>query len=82
MHSIAFEFETEKELQEVADQLWKKHGISGEFEMYPTKDGHFRLHVFAEKPIRESILEKINAKKVQSKGSFGSPISKGNVSND
>lgn len=82
MHSIAFEFETENEMKQVSDQLWEKHKISGEFEMYPTKDGRFRLHIFSEKPIKESILEKIDAKKVQSKGSYGSPARKGNTNND
>lgn len=82
MHSIAFEFETEDEMKQVSYELWEKHKISGEFEMYPTKEGRYRLHVFSEKPIKESILEKIDAKKVQSKGNYGSPVRKGNEGND
>jgi hypothetical protein len=72
VYSIAFEFETEEQMQSVADKLWNKHGITGEFEMFQTNTGSFRLHIFSEKPIKDSVIEKIPGKKVQVRGSFGS----------
>ena len=71
MNTIALEFETEQEMQEVADKLWNKHGITGEFEMFQTPSGTFRLHIYSEKAIKDSLLEKLPGKRVQMKGSFG-----------
>ena len=71
MYSIAYEFETEEQMKAVADQLWNKHGITGEFEMYQAGNGRFRLHIYSEKQIRESVLEKLPGKHVQVKGSYG-----------
>ncbi|MDI9484181.1 MAG: hypothetical protein QM372_01755 [Bacillota bacterium] len=82
MYSIAFEFETEKDMQRVADQLWNKHGITGEFEMYPTNDGRFRLQINSEKQIRANILDKLPGKVVQVKGNFGVPAPKEVLSED
>ncbi|NLL43115.1 MAG: hypothetical protein GX251_07230 [Firmicutes bacterium] len=76
MYSIAFEFETEEEMQSVADQLWKKHGVTGEFEMFSANEGRFRLQIHSEKQIRASILEKLPGKVVQVKGNFGVPAPK------
>lgn len=81
MYSIAFEFETEKEMLHVADQLWKKYGLTGEQEMYPA-GGRYRLHVFSEKQIKDSILEKLPGKKVQAKGSYGTASPKEATSDD
>lgn len=82
MYSIAFEFETEQEMQSIAEQLYKKHGITGEFEMYPTSGGRYRLHICSEKPIKDNILEKLPGKKVQVKGGYGSATSKEAASDD
>lgn len=82
MYSVAFEFESEQEMQQVADQLWKKHAITGELEMYPTSSGRFRLHVYSEKQIKDSVLEKLPGKKVQAKGSYGSAVPKEAVSDN
>lgn len=82
MYSIALEFETEEQMQNVAQQLWNKHGVTGEFEMFQTKEGPFRLHIFSEKQIRDSIIEKLPAKRVQIKGSFGSATLKEVASDD
>lgn len=81
MYSIAFEFETEKEMLQVANQLWKKHGITGEQEMYQS-GGRYRLHIYSEKQIKESILEKIPGKKIQSRGSYGTALPKEAVSDN
>ncbi|NLJ80991.1 MAG: hypothetical protein GX335_08205 [Firmicutes bacterium] len=72
MYSIAFEFETEEEMKQVAEELWEKHRITGELEMFPTVQGKFRLHVYSEKTIKDSILEKIPGKRIQAKGTYGS----------
>ena len=53
MYSIAYEFETEEQMKAVADQLWNKHGITGEFEMYQAGNGRFQLHIYSEKQIRK-----------------------------
>ncbi|NLM42285.1 MAG: hypothetical protein GX199_08275 [Firmicutes bacterium] len=74
MYSVALEFETEQAMQAAADKLWNKHGITGELEMFPTPSGAFRLHIYSEKPIKDSILEKLPGKRVQIKGSFGSAV--------
>ena len=74
MNTIALEFETEQEMQEVADKLWNKHGITGEFAMFQTPSGTFRLHIYSEKAIKDSLLEKLPGKRVQMKGSFGSAV--------
>jgi len=73
VYSIAYEFETEEEMQRVADQLWNKHGITGEFEMYKTGNGRFRLHIYSEKQIKDSVLDKLPGKNVQVKGNYGVP---------
>jgi hypothetical protein len=82
VYSIAYEFETEEQMQFAADQLWNKHGITGEFEMYRTGNGRFRLHIYSEKQIRESVLEKLPGKNVQIKGSFGMSAPKEVLSED
>ncbi|HHW72535.1 MAG TPA: hypothetical protein GX393_04815 [Firmicutes bacterium] len=74
MNSLALEFETEEEMKAVADKLWHKYGVTGELEMFQTPSGAYRLHIYAEKPIKESILEKLPGKRVQIKGSFGAAV--------
>lgn len=74
MNTIALEFATEQEMQAAADKLWNRHGITGELEMFQTPSGTFRLHVYSEKPIRESLIEKLPGKRVQIKGSFGAAV--------
>lgn len=81
MYSIALEFETEAEMQSVAELLWKKHGVTGELEMYPTSTGRYRLQIHSEKQIRDNVLEKLPGKKVQAKGGYGSAVPK-EVSNE
>lgn len=76
MYSFAFEFETEQEMQQAAEQLWEKQGVTGEFEMYPTSGGRFRLHIISEQQIPDSLLEKLPGKKITSKMGFGSPVLK------
>lgn len=82
MYSIAYEFETEKEMKLVAEQLWNKHGITGEFEMYQTGNGRFRLQVYSEKQIKDSVLEKLPGRNVQVKSNFGIPAPAEVVSED
>jgi hypothetical protein len=82
VYAIAFEFETEEEMHKVAELLWKKHGVTGELEMYPASSGRFRLHVHSEKQIRDSVLEKLPGKRIQAKGSFGSAAPKEVASED
>jgi hypothetical protein len=82
VYSIAYEFETEEQMQAVADQLWNKHGITGEFEMYQTGNGRFRLHIYSEKQIKDSVIEKLPGKNVQVKGNFGVPAPKEVLSED
>lgn len=82
MFSIAFEFETEEEMKNVAEQLWKKHGVTGELEMYPTSNGRYRLNIHSEKQIRDSVLDKLPGKKVPVKGSYGSATPKEVTSED
>ncbi|MCK9525685.1 MAG: hypothetical protein M0R49_07125 [Limnochordia bacterium] len=82
MYSIAYEFETEQEMQQVVDQLWNKHGITGEFEMYQDASGKFRLQVYSEKQIKDSILEKLPGKNVHVKGNYGVPAPKEVLSED
>lgn len=82
VYSIAYEFETEEQMQQVADQLWNKHGITGEFEMYQANNGRFRLHIYSEKQIKESVLEKLPGKHVQIKGNYGVPAPKEAASED
>lgn len=74
MNTIALEFATEEEVRAAADKLWNKHGITGELEMFQTSSGAWRLHIYSEKPIKESILEKLPGKRVQIKGSFGAAM--------
>lgn len=76
LHSIAFEFDTEQDMRQTAEELWKKHEITGELEMFPTDSGKFRLHVYSEKKIKESVLEKITAKRIHAKGSYGAAVPK------
>lgn len=76
MYSIAFEFETRQEMEQVAKQLWDKQGITGELEMYPTSSGRYRLVICSEKQVRESVLEKLPGKRIQAKAGYGSAVLK------
>ncbi len=76
MYSFAFEFETKQVMEKVAKQLWDKQGITGELEMYSTSQGRFRLVVCSEKPIRDSVLDKVPGKRVQAKAGYGSVLPK------
>lgn len=82
MYSIAFEFETEQEMQQVAKHLWEKQGITGELEMYPTSSGRYRLVICSEKQIRDSVLEKLPGKRIQAKAGYGSAVLKEAPSED
>ncbi len=82
MYAIAYEFETEEQMRLVADQLWNKHGITGEFEMHQTGSGRFRLHIYSEKQIKDSVLEKLPGKNVQVRGNFGVAVPKEALSED
>ncbi len=76
MYSIAFEFETEQEMQQVVKLLWEKRGITGELEMYPTSAGRYRLVICSEKQISDSFLETVPGKRIQAKAGYGSAVVK------
>lgn len=82
MFSLAFEFETEEEMKKAAEQLWTKHSVTGELEMYVTNSGRYRLNIHSEKTIRDSVLEKFSGKRLQAKSSFGSKLPKEVISED
>lgn len=80
--SIGFEFETEEQMLATAEKLWKKHGITGELEMYPTSNQKYRLNIHSEKQIRESILDQIPGKRMQAKISYGTSAPKESQNED
>ncbi len=78
MQSIGFEFETEADMLKTAKKLWTKHGISGELEMVATANKKFRLNIYSEKNIRESVLNQIPGKRTQAKAAFGTTVHESN----
>lgn len=74
MQSVGFEFETEEEMLKAAKKLWTKHGISGELEMTATSNKKYRLTIYSEKTIRESILNQVPGKRTQAKAAFGTSV--------
>lgn len=65
MHVVIMEFERESELREAADYLWQKAGITGELNIKPAGRGIWRLELIAEKPVRQSVLEKLKGRRVE-----------------
>jgi len=61
MHHMIFEFPSEKELRDTVHKLWETHGVSGEMQIRPLKDGKWRMEVYSEKELRDSTLEKFAA---------------------
>lgn len=82
IQSFGFEFESEEEMLSVADKLWKKHGVTGEMEMYPVKEGKWRLNVHSEKQVRDSTLEKLPGKPVTVSSLSTMDKRKGNTDED
>lgn len=65
LQHLVFEFSSEKELREVQSKMWDHHAISGEMAARPLPGGRWRLELWAEKDVRENILEKFAAYRVE-----------------
>ncbi len=62
MQSVVLEFENERALQEALVHIWERLGVSGELMTQRMPEGHFRMEVVSEKPIRGATLEKIGGR--------------------
>jgi hypothetical protein len=65
MQYLAFEFDTEKEMQEVVKKLWDQLGVTGELAVRPLANGRWRVDLAAEKELRDSTLEKLEKYRVE-----------------
>ncbi len=65
MQHLVFEFPTEKEMRDTVNKLWDGHGVSGEMQIRPQKDGKWRLEVYSEKDLRDSTLEKFATYRIE-----------------
>lgn len=75
MQSIALEFATEEDLNE-ATRLIDRLNVTGEVAIRPLGGGRWRMDIHAERPIRESSLERLKARRLsagQSAGDAGAP---------
>lgn len=65
METLAFEFDTEKELRDTVKKLWEGLNVTGELAVRPLNGGRWRLEVTPEKELRESTLEKLSPYRVE-----------------
>lgn len=65
MQSLAFEFDSEKDMREIVKKLWDHHNVSGEMAIRPLANGRWRLDITAEKEVRDSTLEKLAQYRVE-----------------
>lgn len=65
MRYLVFEFDSEKEMEEVAKKLWDHYNVTGEMAMRRNSSGRWRLEVVSEKDLRESSLEKFAQYRVE-----------------
>lgn len=64
MQHLVFEFPTEKECRETAAKLWDGHNVTGEMSFRPV-GGKWRLEIYAEKELRDAVLEKFAAYRIE-----------------
>lgn len=64
--SVTFEFDTQAELVAAIEKLRMKHEVTGEFHVQPVAGRGWRLKLSSEKPLRESILERLSGRRVDS----------------
>lgn len=65
MQTIVMEFDNEQQMREAQSRLWDKEKVTGEMGAKPLAGGRWRLELITEKPIKESLLEKLPGKVVQ-----------------
>lgn len=65
MRHLLFEFPTEKEMRDTVNKLWGPHNLSGELSVHPLPGGKWRVEIYAERDLRESVLEKFASYRVE-----------------
>lgn len=61
--AFTLEFSSEKDLDETINLLRKKHGVTGEMHIMPLDSGGWRLQVYSEKKLRDSLLENLKGRR-------------------
>lgn len=65
MFVYALEFEREAELEQALRRLERHYELTGEFHVQPVDGGRaWRLTVYAERALRDSVLEKLGGRRV------------------
>lgn len=59
MQTFVVELATEAEVDALIERLHKKHGITGEIHVKRHDDGSWKLTVYSEKTLRDSVIAKI-----------------------
>lgn len=65
MQHLVFEFPSEKEMRETVNKLWEGLNVSGELSARPASGGKWRVEIYNEKDLRESVLEKFATYRVE-----------------
>lgn len=63
--SFALEFEERDAMEETAEKLWNKHGVTGEMEKTPLDEGRWRLTIHSEKQLRDNTIESLKGTRVK-----------------
>lgn len=66
MQSVSFEFNSRDEAKVAADMLLRKYGVTGELDIRPLENGKWLFKLVSEKELRESTLEKIGGRRLES----------------
>ncbi len=59
MQAYVFEFDNESDLRDIAAKLMDDLDVTGEFNIKPLGEGHWRMEVNSEKDLREGTLSKL-----------------------
>lgn len=65
LSSIVMEFDSQKDLEEAYDHLWRKLGVTGEANIKPLGGGGWRLEIISEKSLRPNTMDKLKGRLVE-----------------
>jgi hypothetical protein len=64
MTTFTLEFDNASDVEEAIHHLWERLALTGELSTKAVADGHWRLQVVTEKPLRPQTLEKVKGRRV------------------
>lgn len=68
MFVFALDFDREGDADAAIERLRRQYQVTGEFHVRPLEGGGWRLTVYSERALRDSVIERLGGRRVDARG--------------